>query len=293
MTTDDEPTRVDDESARNDDESARHDDESARNDDEPPRVDGEPFDREALLDRAAAEADLDRTYPRSTEVSGDEDSASADGASAEASACEACAGASDSTAPSIYQPFWRDARAELARRDYAKILATVGGLTALGSVIAPVAGLTQVFDRKYQGPVYSDGVALVDAAGERITEDYLGVGEHVTVFPEPRPGIGDAPTLLVRFEEGAYGDAVQSEYTVGGYAAFSKVCTHAGCMVSDRDGDVLVCPCHSGRFDPLAGASVVGGPPPRALPQLPITLASDGYLVATADFQGAVGPGGD
>jgi len=61
----------------------------------------------------------------------------------------------------------------------------------------------------------------------------------------------------VRFEESAYGDEVRDEYTVGGYAAFSKVCTHAGCMVADR-GDVLVCPCHSGRFDPVTGGQVVG-----------------------------------
>ncbi len=212
----------------------------------------------------------------------------------ETDACDACPdGEGPDVDPSIYEPFWKDTRAALERRDYAKLLATVGGLTALGSLIVPVSGLTQVFDRKYRGPVYSEGVPLVDETGARIAEDTLDVGTQLTVFPEPRPGIGDAPTILVRFEESAYGDDVRDEYTVGGYAAFSKVCTHAGCMVDDRDGDVLVCPCHSGRFDPFTGAQVVGGPPPRALPQLPITISGDGYLVATADFQGPVGPGGD
>ena len=212
----------------------------------------------------------------------------------EASACDACPGGDGSSVePSIYEPFWRDARARLRRRDYAKLLATLGGVTALGSLVAPVAGLTRVFDRKYKGPVYSDGVALVDENGNPIREGTLSPGEHLTVFPAPRPGIEDAPTLLVRFEEDAYGDGIKTEFTVGGYAAFSKVCTHAGCMVADRDGDVLVCPCHSGRFDPLTGASVVGGPPPRELPQLPITLTSDGALVATGDFDGPVGPGGE
>ena len=38
----------------------------------------------------------------------------------------------------------------------------VGGLTAVGSLAAPLAGLTRVFERSYTGPVYSDGVALVD-----------------------------------------------------------------------------------------------------------------------------------
>jgi rieske iron-sulfur protein len=199
----------------------------------------------------------------------------------------------DASQPTIYQRFWRDRRAQTSRRRYARVLATVGGLAALGSLSAPVLGLTRVFERSYTGPVYSDGVALVDAEGNRITEDRLAAGEQLTVFPEPRPGIDRAPTLLVRFAEGEYGEGTRMEFTVSGYAAYSKVCTHAGCMVADRDETTLVCPCHSGRFDPLSGASVTGGPPPRALPQLPITLSSDGELIATGDFEGHVGPGGE
>jgi rieske iron-sulfur protein len=197
------------------------------------------------------------------------------------------------TQPSIYQTFWRDTRAELHRRDYAKGLATLGGMTAASSLVAPLAGLSRAFETGYSGPVYEDGIALVDGNGDRVTEDRLAAGEQLTVFPEPRPGIEDAPTLLVRFSEDAYGDDIKREFTVAGYAAFSKVCTHAGCMVSNRDGDTLVCPCHSALFNPLSGATVVGGPAPRALPQLPITVASDGHLIATGNFEGAVGPGGD
>jgi rieske iron-sulfur protein len=201
-------------------------------------------------------------------------------------------GSASAEQPSIYQQFWRDSRAKMERRDYAKVLATVGGLTALGSLAAPVVSLTRVFERSYTGPVYSDGVALVDEAGERITEGRLAEGDQLTVFPESHPGIDRAPTLLVRFGESEYGGGTNMEYTVAGYAAYSKTCTHAGCMVADRDGQTLVCPCHSGRFDPLSGASVTGGPPARALPQLPITLSSEGHLIATGDFEGPVGPGG-
>ncbi len=196
---------------------------------------------------------------------------------------------SDASRPSLFG----DTRGALARRDYAKLLATVGGLTAVGSLTAPLAGLTRVFERSYTGPVYSDGIYLVDGAGERITESTLAEGEKTTVFPEPRPGIERAPTLLVRHTEDAYGGETRLEYTVAGYAAYSKVCTHAGCMVSDEEGETLVCPCHFGKFDPTSGAAVVGGPPSRALPQLPITLSSDGYLVATGDFEGPVGVGGE
>ncbi|WP_436925095.1 Rieske (2Fe-2S) protein [Halosimplex amylolyticum] len=186
-----------------------------------------------------------------------------------------------------------DDRGEIERRDVAKGLATVGGLTVVASLAAPLAGLTRVFERGYSGPVYSDDVALVDAEGEPITEDSLAFGDFTTVFPETNPGIEDAPTLLVRFEEGEYGDGTNADWIVSGYAAYSKVCTHAGCMVSNIDDTTLVCPCHAGKFDPLSGASVVGGPPPRPLPQLPIRLSEEGTLVATGDFEGPIGAGGE
>jgi rieske iron-sulfur protein len=203
---------------------------------------------------------------------------------------EECPCHGEATQPSIYTD--TRARTTVRRRDVAKLLATAGGLTAIGSLAAPLAGLTQVFERGYSGPVYSDGVPLVDGDGTRITEDRLAEGEQLTVFPEPRPGIEDAPTLLVRFPESAYGGETNMAFTVSGYAAYSKVCTHAGCMVSDREGNTLVCPCHFGKFDPTAGATVIGGPPGRPLPQLPVTVTSDGYLVATGDFEAGVGPGG-
>lgn len=203
-----------------------------------------------------------------------------------------CCNSPSASQPSIYQDFWQASRAELHRRDYAKVLATLGGLTAVSSLVAPLAGLSRTFETSYTGPMYEDGIALVDEDGNRIEEDRLSEGEQLTVFPEPRPGLENAPTLLVRFQEDEYGGETNLEFTIAGYAAFSKVCTHAGCMVANRDGDTLVCPCHSGLFDPLSGATVVGGPPPRALPQLPITVSSDGELIATGNFEGAIGPGG-
>ncbi|WP_458189656.1 QcrA and Rieske domain-containing protein [Haladaptatus sp. NG-WS-4] len=175
------------------------------------------------------------------------------------------------------------------RRNVAKILATIGGLAAAGSLAAPLAGLTRVFEREYTGPVYTNGVPLVDADGNRISENQLTMGDVMTVFPESRPGLEDAPTLLVRYPEKEYANPTKMEFTVAGYAAYSKVCTHAGCMVSNYENQRMVCPCHFGKFNPIQGAAVVGGPPPRPLPQLPITLSSDGFLIATGDFEAPVG----
>jgi rieske iron-sulfur protein len=179
------------------------------------------------------------------------------------------------------------------RRDLAKVIAGIGGLTAVGSLAAPLAGLTQVFDRSFSGPIYNEGTYLVDEDGNRIAETALEHGDRITVFPETHPGVEDAPTLLVRFPETEYAEPTDLAFTVSGYAAYSKVCTHAGCMVSEAEDGTLVCPCHYAKYDPTKGAEVVGGPAPRALPQLPITLSSDGYLMATDTFEGPIGPGGE
>jgi len=57
---------------------------------------------------------------------------------------------------------------------------------------------------------------------------------------------------------------VNSEH--GGLKAFSAVCTHLGCIVYWHDQrQVIQCPCHDGRFNPLNG-QVLLGPPPSPLP---------------------------
>jgi thiosulfate dehydrogenase (quinone) large subunit len=49
----------------------------------------------------------------------------------------------------------------------------------------------------------------------------------------------------------------------GRLAAFSAICTHAGCTVG-YEGGQIVCPCHGGTYDASTGA-VVSGPPPSGL----------------------------
>ncbi|MBI4382717.1 MAG: ubiquinol-cytochrome c reductase iron-sulfur subunit [Nitrospinae bacterium] len=49
-----------------------------------------------------------------------------------------------------------------------------------------------------------------------------------------------------------------------GFVAFSPICTHLGCLVKwVRDENILLCPCHAGKFD-LTG-KVIAGPPPEPL----------------------------
>ena len=77
-----------------------------------------------------------------------------------------------------------------------------------------------------------------------------------------------------------------------GIVAYSKICTHVGCPVGlyEQQTHHLLCPCHQSTFDLTHECEVIFGPASRPLPQLPIEVDADGYLVATSDFHEPVGP---
>lgn len=57
----------------------------------------------------------------------------------------------------------------------------------------------------------------------------------------------------------------------GDFVAYSAVCTHQGCTVAYKGGQ-LACPCHGSIFDPANGGSVVNGPAQQPLPEIPVKV---------------------
>jgi cytochrome b6-f complex iron-sulfur subunit len=63
-----------------------------------------------------------------------------------------------------------------------------------------------------------------------------------------------------------------------GILAFTRVCTHLGCLVEyDKENNQLICPCHAGTFD-LEG-NVTSGPPPKPLQKLPLRVEGDSISI--------------
>jgi ubiquinol-cytochrome c reductase iron-sulfur subunit len=104
--------------------------------------------------------------------------------------------------------------------------------------------------------------------------------------------VKDAVIVVRLRPEDLHLPADRKDWTHEGIIAFSKICSHMGCAVGlyEQQTHHLLCPCHQSTFDVETGAQVIFGPAARPLPQLAITVDSEGYLVAKQGFTEPVGP---
>jgi ubiquinol-cytochrome c reductase iron-sulfur subunit len=125
---------------------------------------------------------------------------------------------------------------------------------------------------------------MITVAPEGYTENQDVLAKAVTII------IKFAPGMLVPNRPGQPGTIMN--WTVDNIVAYSKICTHVGCPVAlyEQTTHHILCPCHQSTFDATNGAQVLFGPAPRPLPQLPIGVDSNGFLIATSDFHEPVGP---
>ncbi|NIJ13466.1 ubiquinol-cytochrome c reductase iron-sulfur subunit [Saccharomonospora amisosensis] len=217
-------------------------------------------------------------------------------------------------------------RSTIARRSMIKRSAGLSaGVLGLGAVALPLAGFVK---NPWDNPDSPDSLIhtgwMQQFPGEivylrrntgdpeeisLVRPEDLDAGAMETVFPFRESERGDAhalslalrrgdnPVMLIRLRSEDAQRVVkrkgQEDFNYGTYYAYSKICTHVGCPASlyEQRTNRLLCPCHQSQFDMLTYAKPVFGPATRALPQLPITVHTDGYLIARHDFIEPIGPG--
>ncbi len=149
--------------------------------------------------------------------------------------------------------------------------------------------------------MWEKGVRLTrDPSGTPIRASEVTLGSAFHVIPE---GLNESPekleekakaaVLLMRLKpEDLQVSPGREDWNYAGIVAYSKICTHVGCPVAlyEQQTHHLLCPCHQSQFDITREAHVIFGPAKRPLPQLPITVDDEGYLVARSDFTEPVGP---
>ncbi|MFT4212998.1 MAG: Rieske 2Fe-2S domain-containing protein [Microbacterium sp.] len=152
--------------------------------------------------------------------------------------------------------------------------------------------------------MWEKGMRLAhDPSGRPIKASDVTLGSAFHVIPESLADVtaedgyldakAKAIVLLMRMPQA---DLIEADdrksWSYDGIVAYSKVCTHVGCPVAlyEQQTHHLLCPCHQSQFDVSDGAKVIFGPAARPLPQLPIAVDDEGYLIAQSDFTEPVGP---
>lgn len=140
----------------------------------------------------------------------------------------------------------------------------------------------------------------IDPSGAPIKAADVSLGSVFHVIPENLyeeehvlEEKAKAAVLLMRLKpEDLNPRPEREDWAYDGIVAYSKICTHVGCPVAlyEQQTHHLLCPCHQSQFDITREAEVIFGPAKRPLPQLPITVDDEGYLVARSDFTEPVGP---
>lgn len=135
----------------------------------------------------------------------------------------------------------------MKRRKFLKAVLAIFGLTSLVSFAYPLL--------RFLAP--PSGEARIKKLVIEKVEVPIGGSKNI-VF-------NDMPAIVINTPE-------------RGLIAFSRVCTHLGCLIEyEKDKHQLLCPCHAGTYD-LEG-NVVSGPPPKPLPRLPLKVEGENIVI--------------
>jgi ubiquinol-cytochrome c reductase iron-sulfur subunit len=183
----------------------------------------------------------------------------------------------------------------------------IGALGALGlPAIVFLRDLGPLPGRSLYNTIWAQGIRVVNDVTDRpIKPSDLIVGQLVNAAPANLAPLQDqnpteyqnakakASVIVVRIKPSEIRTKPGREnWGIDGILCYSKICTHVGCPISlyEQTTHHVLCPCHQSTFDLADSAKVIFGPAARPLPQLPLAVDSEGYLVAQSGFTEPVGP---
>jgi ubiquinol-cytochrome c reductase iron-sulfur subunit len=199
------------------------------------------------------------------------------------------------------------ANSEFVKRPLVRRTLMLGTLPLLAIPVVLLRDLGPLPGTSLRFTVWSPGRRLlVYGTNQPITPaEFSEPGQSITIVPEGftdnLDALAKATVTLIKFRPGELNVPTTTDggtligtmnWTVDNIVAYSRICTHVGCPVGlyEQTTHHLLCPCHQSTFDASTGATVIFGPAPRPLPQLPLTVDSQGYLVSKSDFTQPVGP---
>jgi ubiquinol-cytochrome c reductase iron-sulfur subunit len=199
------------------------------------------------------------------------------------------------------------ANSEFVKRPLVRRTLMLGTLPLLAAPVVLLRDMGPQPGTSLRHTVWSPGRRLlVQGVNTPILSAQFSVpGSMITIVPDgfqdDNDALAKATVILIKFRPGELNIPTTTDggtligtmnWTVDNIVAYSKICTHVGCPVAlyEQTTHHILCPCHQSTFDAATGATVIFGPAPRPLPQLPMTTDAQGFLVARSDFTQPVGP---
>ncbi len=143
-----------------------------------------------------------------------------------------------------------------------RTILTAGGLVLAGGALAACGGADSTATEAATGApttgAPATGAATTPVAGALASLSEIPVGGGVIV-PEP-------PIVI-------------TQPVAGTFKAFTAICPHQGCLVSEVAENQIVCPCHGSLFSAEDGA-VVQGPSEQGLTAASIAVQGDSIVLA-------------
>ncbi len=185
------------------------------------------------------------------------------------------------------------------RRRFANWSLKAGIVAAIAAVIPGVLtlrGKSRVAATRAVAPGDRLVFALGQNAGQPVTQGGFTQNEAVLAYPEGKSDNHENLVMVAKLDPAAIKAPTDMAGTSQGVVAYSAICTHLGCTVRFSEEPMeqapfphIHCPCHGAMFDPQKGATVLGGPAPRPLPQLPIKLNDKGEVIVAGPFSASIG----
>ena len=146
-----------------------------------------------------------------------------------------------------------------------RTILTAGGLVLAGGTLAACGGADSTATEAATGAPTAGAPAT--PATESPTTPVSGALASVSEIPVGGGVIVPEPPIVI------------TQPVAGTFKAFTAICPHQGCLVSEVAENQIVCPCHGSLFSAEDGA-VVQGPAVEGLTAASIAVQGDSIVLA-------------
>ncbi|MCX6423940.1 MAG: Rieske (2Fe-2S) protein [Actinobacteria bacterium] len=148
-----------------------------------------------------------------------------------------------------------------------RTILTAGGLVLAGGALAACGGADSTATEATTGAPATWAASASATEAPAATTPVAGALASVSEIPVGGGVIVPEPPIVI------------TQPVAGTFKAFTAICPHQGCLVSEVAENEIVCPCHGSLFSAEDGA-VVQGPAVQGLTAASIAVQGDSIVLA-------------